>query len=36
MQLARVGDIAKLQKYLDNGTIDSGLMDGEGITPLHV
>jgi hypothetical protein len=36
MQLARIGDIAGMQKIFDAGDIDASFSDGEGITPLHV
>jgi hypothetical protein len=36
MQLARLGDIAGIQKLYDSGAFTSSYCDGEGITPLHV
>lgn len=36
MQLARIGDVGAVQKLFDDGKIDSGFKDQEGITPLHV
>jgi hypothetical protein len=36
MQLARLGDVAAVQKLFDSGKFDGQYCDGEGITPLHV
>lgn len=36
MQLARVGDIAGMEKLFDEGEFDATYHDDEGITPLHV
>ena len=36
MQLARLGELAPIQKLYDEGTIKADLKDDEGITPLHV
>ncbi len=36
MQLARVGEIASIQKLFDEGKVDAKFSDKEGITPLHV
>ena len=36
MQLARVGEIASIQKLFDEGKVDAKFRDKEGITPLHV
>lgn len=36
MQLARVGDIAAMEKLFDSGKYTAGYEDAEGITPLHV
>jgi palmitoyltransferase len=36
MQLARVGDIAGMEKLFESSEYDATYTDGEGITPLHV
>ena len=36
MQLARLGDIAAIQRLFDKGKFDAQYCDEEGITPLHV
>ena len=36
MQLARIGEIASIQKLFDEGNVDAKYRDKEGITPLHV
>ena len=36
MQLARLGEIAAIQKLFDNGDYDATYRDEENITPLHV
>lgn len=36
MQLARLGDIAAIQRLYDAGTFTPSHCDEEGITPLHV
>ena len=36
MQMARVGDIAGMQKLFEAGEYDATYKDDEGITPLHV
>lgn len=36
MQLARLGEIAAIQKLFDSGKYDATYKDGEGITSLHV
>ena len=36
MQLARIGEIASIQKLFDEGKVDAKFRDKEGITPLHV
>jgi palmitoyltransferase ZDHHC13/17 len=36
MQLARLGDVAAIQKLFDSGKFDGQYCDAEGITPLHV
>lgn len=36
MQLARLGELAPIQKLFDEGSIRADLRDDEGITPLHV
>ena len=36
MQLARLGEIAAIQKLFDGGKYDATYTDEEGITPLHV
>jgi palmitoyltransferase len=36
MQLARVGDIAAMEKLFESGEFDATYTDDEGITPLHV
>jgi palmitoyltransferase len=35
MQLARVGDIAGMEKLFETGDYDATYTDDEGITPLH-
>lgn len=36
MQMARVGDIAGIEKLFEGGEYDATYTDEEGITPLHV
>jgi hypothetical protein len=36
MQLARLGEIASIQKLFDSGKFDATYKDDQGITPLHV
>jgi palmitoyltransferase ZDHHC13/17 len=36
MQLARLGEIAAIQKLFDGGKFDATYKDEQGITPLHV
>lgn len=36
MQLARVGDVAGMEKLFESGEYDATYTDDEGITPLHV
>ncbi|KAB5517480.1 hypothetical protein GE09DRAFT_566123 [Coniochaeta sp. 2T2.1] len=36
MQLARIGDIAAMDKLFEAGEYDATYTDDEGITPLHV
>lgn len=36
MQLARLGEIAAIQKLFDSGKYDATYKDEQGITPLHV
>jgi ankyrin repeat protein len=36
MQLARLGEIAAMQKLFDSGKFDATYKDEQGITPLHV
>jgi hypothetical protein len=36
MQLARLGDIAAIERLFDGGKFDAKYCDEEGITPLHV
>lgn len=36
MQLARVGDIAGIEKLYESGKFEPTYCDHEGITPLHV
>lgn len=36
MQLARLGEIAAIQKLFDGGKFDATYRDDQGITPLHV
>jgi len=36
MQLARLGEIAAIQKLFDGGKFDATYRDEQGITPLHV
>lgn len=36
MQLARLGEIAAIQKLFDGGKFDATYKDDQGITPLHV
>lgn len=36
MQLARLGEIAAMQKLFDSGKADATYTDDQGITPLHV
>jgi hypothetical protein len=36
MQLARLGEIAAIQKLFDSGKADATFKDEQGITPLHV
>jgi palmitoyltransferase ZDHHC13/17 len=36
MQLARLGEIAAIQKLFDSGKFDATYTDEQGITPLHV
>jgi palmitoyltransferase ZDHHC13/17 len=36
MQLARLGEIAAIQKLFDSGKFDATYKDDQGITPLHV
>lgn len=36
MQLARLGEIASIQKLFDTGKFDATYADEQGITPLHV
>ena len=36
MQLARLGEIAAIQKLFDRGKFDANYKDDQGITPLHV
>lgn len=36
MQLARLGDVGRIQKLFDEGKFTPAYRDAEGITPLHV
>lgn len=36
MQLARLGDVAGIERLYESGKFDASYADGEGITPLHV
>lgn len=36
MQIARVGDVAAMEKLFEAGAFDATYADDEGITPLHV
>ena len=36
MQLARLGDVAAIQKLIEDGKFTAQHRDGEGISPLHV
>lgn len=36
MQLARIGDVAGMEKLFESGEYDATYSDDEGITPLHV
>lgn len=36
MQIARVGDVAAMEKLFESGEYDATYTDDEGITPLHV
>lgn len=36
MQMARIGDIAGMEKLFETGDYDATYTDDEGITPLHV
>lgn len=36
MQIARIGDIAVMEKLFETGDFDATYTDDEGITPLHV
>lgn len=36
MQLARIGDVAAMEKLFESGEYDATYTDDEGITPLHV
>lgn len=36
MQLARLGEVAAIQKLFDSGKFDATYSDEQGITPLHV
>ncbi len=36
MHMARVGDIAGMEKLFEGGEFDATYTDDEGITPLHV
>lgn len=36
MQLARIGDVAAMEKLFESGESDATFSDDEGITPLHV
>jgi palmitoyltransferase len=36
MQMARIGDIAGMEKLFETGDYDATYSDDEGITPLHV
>lgn len=36
MQMARIGDIAGMEKLFEAGEYDATYSDDEGITPLHV
>lgn len=36
MQLARLGEVASIQRLFESGTFDAKHHDDEGITPLHV
>lgn len=36
MQMARIGDIAGMEKLFESGEYDATYADEEGITPLHV
>jgi hypothetical protein len=36
MQLARIGDVAAMEKLFESGDFDATYCDDEGITPLHV
>lgn len=36
MQIARIGDIAAMEKLFETGDYDATYTDDEGITPLHV
>lgn len=36
MHMARIGDIAGMQKLFETGEYDATYSDDEGITPLHV
>lgn len=36
MQIARIGDVAAMEKLFESGEYDATYSDDEGITPLHV
>jgi hypothetical protein len=36
MQLARLGDVQRMEKLFEDGKFDASYCDHEGITPLHV
>ena len=36
MHLARIGDVAAMEKLFESGDYDATYSDDEGITPLHV
>lgn len=36
MQMARVGDVAGIEKLFESGEYDATYSDDEGITPMHV
>ena len=36
MQVARIGDMATMEKLFEKGEFDATYTDDEGITPLHV